>query len=109
MIAATPVHPDPRMKAAIVELRELISASYPETTSVVDREQTAGTVCVTPIVDVDDPDEVIDCFIDRVLTFQVDEGLPLHVVPVRAPARRGLLHAASRGERPSRSQGRRAV
>ena len=49
---------------------------------------------VTAVVDVDDPDEVVDRFIDRLVTLQVEDSLPLHVIPVRTPARREKLLAA---------------
>jgi len=39
------------------------------------------------VVDVDDPDEVLDTVIERVVQFQIDEQLPIHVVPIRTPER----------------------
>jgi hypothetical protein len=92
---------DPRMKAAIAELTNLISRSYPGTTYVTDVDDDGKTVFVTATVDVDDPDEVVDLYIDRSVTLIVDEGLPLHVLAVRTPERREkLLASMGIGESP---------
>jgi hypothetical protein len=39
------------------------------------------------VADVDDPDEVGDLVVERVVALQVDEGIPLHVIPLRTPER----------------------
>ncbi len=86
---------NPRMMAAIDEITGIIRSTYPDTTFTVDVDvvESQESVFVTAVVDVDDPDEVVDCFIDRVLALQIDEGLPLHVVPIRTPDRRDRLQA----------------
>ena len=84
---------DPRMSAAVDEITALIRASYPSTTFLVDMDEDQRTVFITAVVDLDDPDEVIECFIDRILAMQIDEGLPLHVIPIRTPERRDRLMA----------------
>jgi hypothetical protein len=38
-------------------------------------------------VDIDDPEIVLDCVVDRLLELQIDEGLPVHVIPIRTPER----------------------
>jgi hypothetical protein len=38
---------------------------------------------VLATVDVDDTDAVVDVYIDRLLTLQIDDGLPIYVVPLR--------------------------
>jgi len=35
-------------------------------------------------VAIDDPDEVVDVYAEKLLTLQVEEGLPLYIVPVRS-------------------------
>ncbi|MGI8477980.1 MAG: hypothetical protein ACR2OO_16660 [Thermomicrobiales bacterium] len=92
---------NPKMTAAITELTEIIRGRYPDTIFTTEIGEDRQTVFVTAIVDVDDPDEVVDCFIDRAVTLQVDEGLPLHVIPIRTPARREKLRAALQAGRPS--------
>ena len=94
MATQSNTYADSRMSAAIAEVTELIRESYPDTTFVVDVGEDQEAVYVTAVVDVDDPDEVVDCFIERVLTLQIDEGLPLHVIPIRTPARRDRLRAS---------------
>lgn len=103
-MTTTPLaHSDPRMAAAIKEITEMILRSYPGTSFTVDfdAEEQQEAVFVTAVVDVDDPDEVVDCFIDRVLTLQIDEGLPLHIIPIRTPARRDQLQASLGWRHPS--------
>lgn len=98
MAAASSLLTDPRMTAAIAELTDLIRGAYPETTFSTDTDEHEGSVFVTAVVDVDDPDEVVDRFIDRLVTLQVDEGLPLHIVPIRTPARREKLFTELRDQ-----------
>jgi hypothetical protein len=109
MAAASSLLTDPRMTAAIAELTDLIRNAYPETTFITDTDEHEGMVFVTAIVDVDDPDEVVDRFIDRLVTLQVDQGLPLHVIPIRTPERREALLAAIRDERRSSTDPRAAT
>ena len=82
---------DPRMTAAIAEITEFIRDSYPDTTFEVAVDEDEETVFVTAVVDVEDPDEVVDSYIDRMVNLQVEEGLHLHIIPVRNPARRDQL------------------
>jgi hypothetical protein len=73
----------PRLQAAIAELQDLIRHRYPTATFSVDRGEDPAGVYVTVTVDVEDTDDVVDVYIDRLVTLRVEEGLPLHVVPVR--------------------------
>lgn len=84
---------NPRMMAAIAELTELIRRRFPDTTFTTELGENEEAVFVTAVVDVDDPDEVVDCFIDRAVTLLVDEGLPLHIIPIRTPERNDKLLA----------------
>jgi hypothetical protein len=77
-----------RAQAAIDELKGTILTRHPEATF----EVGPGTDNPTAIhldvyVDLDDPGEVLDEIIDRVVDIQVDEGIPLHVIPLHTPAR----------------------
>lgn len=73
---------------AVSELESLISAHYPEAVFEVGcgGDEPDG-IYLTAIVDLDDPDEVMDLVIDRLLGFQVDDGLAIQVVPIRTPER----------------------
>lgn len=108
MTATTNLLTDPRMQAAIAELTGLIRERYPDTTFTTELVENEEAVFVTAVVDVDDPDEVVDCYIDRSVTLLVDEGLPLHVIPVRTPAREEQLLATLRTAR-STGGGRRSA
>lgn len=77
-----------RAQAAIDELKRTILTRHPEATF----EVGPGTDNPTAIhldvyVDLDDPGEVLDEIIDRVVDIQVDEGIPLHVIPFHTPGR----------------------
>jgi hypothetical protein len=82
------VHLEGRMQDAINELQTTIGQRYPTASfTLAHPEDEPTSVELTAIVDVEDPDEVLDTVIERVIQFQVDEQLPIHVVPVRPPAR----------------------
>ncbi len=82
---------DPKMKAAVAELQELIRSHYPKTTFTVGEADDPDGVYMRAIVDVDDPDEVAELFIDRMIDLQVEDSLPIYVVTVRTPERRAAL------------------
>lgn len=73
---------------AVVELQHLIQTRYPTAVFEVGPggDDPEGTY-ITAIVDLDDPDEVMDLVIDRLLTFQIEQRLPIQVVPIRTPER----------------------
>lgn len=85
---------DPRMRAAVAELQDLILSHFPSTTFEVGEADYPDEVYMRAIVDVDDTDDVIAIFLDRMVDLQVDDKLPIYVVPVRTPERR----AAARRE-----------
>ena len=91
---------DERTRAAIDELERTILAHYPTTTFQVSRgEDDPRAVHLTAIADLDDPGEVLDLVIDRVVDLQVDEGIPLHVIPIGTP-QRILAEQTSRAQIP---------
>lgn len=79
-----------RLQVAIEELQALILSRFPTTTFMVGEADDPDGVYMRAIVDVDDTDEVIEVFLDRLVDFQVDEELPINVVPVRTPERMAL-------------------
>ncbi len=85
----------PRIEAALAELKGLISSRYPAATFAVGEGDDPEGVYLTATVDVDDRGEVIDLFVDRLVDLQVEEGLPIFVVPVRTPERNAALLARS--------------
>ncbi len=74
---------DQRIQPAISELEGLISSRYPSATFTVGFGDDPEGLYLTATVDVEDTDVVMDVVIDRLLTLQIDEGLPVYVVPVR--------------------------
>lgn len=78
---------DPQMDAAIAELEALIRQHFPTATFAVSRGDDPAGVYLTATVDIDDSDAVVDVVIDRLLDLQIEQGLPLFVIPVE-PAER---------------------
>jgi len=84
----SPLTFDSRTQHAINELEDAIAVKYPTASFEVGRaEDDPNSIHLTAIVDVDDPDEVGDLVLDRVLELQEDEGIPIHVIPIRTPER----------------------
>lgn len=94
-MSALPVHSDdPRMLEAVRELQTTILDRYPDTTFDLIAGEDPEGVRLIANVDVDDPDQVFDLIVDRLVTFQVDDDLSLYVLPVRTPNRREALRKA---------------
>ena len=73
----------PRLQNAVEELQGLIRRVDPTATfQVVPGDDPTGTYVIAT-VDVEDTETVIDAYIDRLLDLQIDEGLPVYVVPLR--------------------------
>ena len=90
---------EPRMRAAIAELQGLIAERFPGARFSVDTGTDPTAVYITATVDVEDTDEAVDLYIDRLVDLQVEHGLALHVVPVRPLER---VMSALRESNPSR-------
>jgi hypothetical protein len=73
----------PRLHAASAELRALIHQAYPTATFTVVPGEDPDGLYVWTTVDVEDTDAVVEVYIDRLLTLQIEEGLPIYVVPIR--------------------------
>lgn len=83
---------DPKMQAAVAELQHLILTRFPSTVFTVGEADDPDGLYMRAVVDVDDTDEVIEVFLDRMTDIQVEDGLPIYVVPVRTPERRAAVH-----------------
>lgn len=92
---------DPRIRSVLEELKGLIQERYPQATFEVAPEEDPDGIYLRATVDVADIDEVVDVVIDRLLELQVEERLPVYVIPVR-PLERVLqqLHQPKRRIRP---------
>ena len=79
---------DPRRQQAVTELRGMIARQYPTASfDVGPSEEDSQVTHLTATVDLDDPDEVADLVMERMLTLQLDEGIPVYVIPIRTPER----------------------
>jgi hypothetical protein len=79
---------DPRIRQAIDELRRTIRERYPSAQFAVERgHDEPENVHLITTVDLDDPDEVVDLVLDRMIELEVDERIPLYVIAVRTPER----------------------
>jgi hypothetical protein len=90
---------DARMQRAIHELQDVIKSQFPTTTfELVRGPDDPDSLHLLAIADVDDPDEVGDLVVERVAALQVEEGISLHVIPLRTPERiEEALASRSRG------------
>ncbi|HET9117440.1 MAG TPA: hypothetical protein VFN75_05070 [Pseudonocardiaceae bacterium] len=90
-----------RIEAVLAELRQLIAERYPEARfSVAAGPEDPQEVHLVATVDLEDPDEVLDVVMERMLQFQLDEGLAVYVSPRRTPQRRAAVWAAQRQRTP---------
>jgi hypothetical protein len=87
---------DPRIEAALAELRGMILQHYPEATFQVTEGEDPCGIYLTATVDVEDTDEVVDVFVDRLVNMQVEEGLPVYVI-VLEPTWRSIERLRSQG------------
>lgn len=74
---------DPRVVDALSEFSERIADRYPEATFVVERGEDPPGIYLVATVDVEDTGVVSDLIADRMLSLQIDEGVPLYVTVVR--------------------------
>jgi hypothetical protein len=101
-----PLQLDERTQGAITELEQTITQQYPSATfDVVRAPDDPNSIHLRAIVDVDDPDEVGDLVIDRVVELIAEEGIPIHVIPLPTPER---VKAAMQA-RPRRRMARRTI
>jgi hypothetical protein len=87
-----------RITSALEELQTLIRRRYPDAQFEVLRDVDEPTMIhLATTVDYEDPDEVLDLVIDRLLELQVEERLPIHVLPLLPLERLGTPEASSLG------------
>ena len=90
-----------RIQAAISELSGLIRARFPTAGFVVEQGEDPEGVYVIATVDIDDIDQVVDLYIDRMIDIQVKDGLPVYVVTVRPLSRIAADRAEPDPDRPA--------
>src|SRR5690348_5751015 len=80
---------NPRIQSAVTELQGMIRQRFPQAVFEVSRGEDPNGVYLDAIVDIEDPDEVMDLVIERLVQLRVEEGLPVHVLP-QLPTERSL-------------------
>jgi hypothetical protein len=83
----------PRLEEALDEIKGLIRGRHPEATFAIGQGEDPDGIYLFATVDVDDRGEVIDLYIDRLVDLQVEEGLPLFIIPRRTPERNAAILA----------------
>lgn len=89
-MSAERIQPTPESPSApaLAELQGAIGTRYPSTLFHVRRGiDDPETTYLVATVDVDDPDEVLDLVLDRLVQLQVDGGLAISVLPVHTSER----------------------
>ncbi len=74
---------DPRIMGAVHELELLITECYPQATFEVSEGDDPDGIYLAATIDLDDATPVLDAVRERLLQYQVDEQLPVFVVPLR--------------------------
>jgi hypothetical protein len=98
---------DARTENAVKELKGIISQKYPGASFELSRAEDApDLIHLNTTVDLEDAGEVLDLVIDRVVELQADEGIPLHVIPIRTPER---VRADLEVQRPQSAARRRSI
>lgn len=97
----------PGVRAALTELEDSIRHRYPSATFSISQgfgDDPEG-IYLFATVDLEDLTAVVDIYSDRLVDMQVEEGLPVHVIPVRPPER----IAAMLDERQTHANGGRSL
>ncbi|MCL4544835.1 MAG: hypothetical protein M1118_09625 [Chloroflexi bacterium] len=90
----------PRMQSALTELEGMIREHYPTAQFRINPSQDDPEIIhLTTTVDVEDTEDVLNLVIDRMMEMQIEEGLPIFVIPVRPRER--ILAQITRHQGPS--------
>jgi hypothetical protein len=79
--------PESRMESAVAEIKALILQHFPDAEFEIGLGEDPDGTWMTVTVDIDDTDDVIDVIVGRLLDMQVEEGIPLYVIPVQPTER----------------------
>lgn len=91
---------DRRSIEAIATLEGVIRDRYPDATFDAFQGEDPDGVYLRATVDLDDPDEVMDAVVDTLYELQVEQGLPIYVIPVAPLARAAQQRHTSPPSRP---------
>lgn len=91
-----------RLDRAIIELQSIIRRTYPEASFEVEYgHDDPEAIHLVATVDIDNTDDVYDLVADRLLELQIDEDLPLFVIPIRTQARTRAIRDSASESHPS--------
>jgi len=83
-----PIVLDEHMQQAVDELQSTILGKYPAAHFELSRSpDDPRMIHLDTTVDLDDAGEVLDLVLDRLVELQVEQGIPIHVIPIRTPER----------------------
>lgn len=74
---------DEPTRSGLGELKGIIAQRYPTATFDVAWGDDPEGVYLRAAVDVEDVDEVLDLVLDRLFHFQVEQGLPVYMLPIQ--------------------------
>lgn len=81
-----------RIQAALHELQAILLQHYPEATFRVGRgEDDPEAIHLFATVDADDTDVVLDCVVDRMMEIQIEDGMPIFIIPLPTAERAAAL------------------
>jgi hypothetical protein len=92
----------PRMEEAIAEMKERITRRYPTTTFEMYQGEDPVGIYLIAIIDDDDVEVAKDLYLSRMVDLQVEEGLPLFVIPEPTPERNAAIVAEQEAARKAR-------
>lgn len=86
---------DMRTQRAVDELQELIQRHYPAAVFQVQRGQDdPEAIHLLAIVDIDDTDAIFDIVLNRMMEIQIEQEIPVFVIPLQPPDRVQAMLAA---------------
>ena len=78
---------DPRVTAAVEELRGLIAAKYPDATFAVFEGEDPEGIYLRATVDIEDSSDALTPALDKLYELEVEQELPIYVVTSQPAAR----------------------
>lgn len=97
-MSTPPTHAvDARAQCAVEELQSLILQQYPAATFALQQGQDdPEAIHLLVTVDLEDTDAVLDLVLERMMDLQIEQRVPVFVIPVRPPERVSAMHEAAR-------------
>jgi hypothetical protein len=74
---------NPKIQKALTELKHLIQQRWPDASFITERGFDPEGIYLIATIDVQDTVEVMEAIVERLVDFQVEEGLPVYVNVVR--------------------------